>query len=313
MTPLVSVIIPAYNSGLYISEALKSVVNQTYSNIEIIVVNDGSTDNSEEKIRAFKDTRIKYFRQENRGQCFAANLGLSYSKGDFIKFFDADDIMNPEHLSENLKALENDENAVSSCAWGRFFEDDISCAKFIYEPYCQNMEPLQWIKTTMSAKYDMMPAWFWLIPRKVIQNSGGWDEKLTLNNDFEFSIRLLLNASYVYFAPNAKLFYRSGKQSSLSLTNSEKAYRSAILSARMGCSYLLKKEDSKEMRLLCANKYSFWLYNFYPNYPHLIKELEHEIKLLGGSDRKIDESFLMHKLQSIFGWKAARLIKYYLK
>ena len=284
-------------------------MNQSYFAIELIIVNDGSTDDSDKIIRTFSDSRVIYIQQNNMGQCVASNNGYKKSSGSLIKFFDVDDIMNPEHIEEQIKALGDNKNALSSCAWGRFFEGDINTVRFIPEENWKDMEPLKWLKSAMSRKYDMMPVWLWLIPRQVIERAGQWNETLTLNNDFEFSIRLLMHASYVYFAANAKIFYRSGRQTSLSSINSEKDYQAAILSSKMGCSYLLEKEDSKDMRLLCANKFSFWLYYIYPNWPNLIKELENEIDLLGGTNRKIDESALMHMLQKLIGWKAAKRFK----
>ncbi len=131
MQPKVSIIIPAYNAEKWISEALQSVINQTWENIEIIVVNDGSTDATEKVIQSFKDGRIKYFFQANKGQCVASNAGLSKATGDYIKFFDADDIMNSEHVEAQLKKLNGSKTSIASCAWGRFYNDDYTSASFV--------------------------------------------------------------------------------------------------------------------------------------------------------------------------------------
>lgn len=306
---LVSIIMPCYNAAAYLRQAINSVLCQSYSQFELIIVNDGSTDDSENIISQFTDIRIRYFYQQNRGQCFASNFGLSQAKGDYIKFLDADDLINPEHIEAMLKVLGKNQSSLASCAWAAFYGDDVKSARFVPEANWKDMEPLEWIKTSLSELYDMMPAWRWLIPRALIAECGGWDERLSLNNDFEFSVRLLLSANAVYFAPEAKLFYRSGQSDSLSGRHSEKAYTAAFLSAKLGCTQLLKKENSAAMRLLCANKYSFWLYQVYPFYPTLTRELEKEIKLLGGTNRKIDESPLMHTLQKWAGWKTARRLK----
>ena len=308
-TPLVSIIVPCFNSGPFIEEALYSLIAQTYKDIEIIVVNDGSTDESEANIIAVHDSRIKYYSQPNSGQCAASNFGLSKSSGEYIKFFDADDVMHPEHIEQQMNCLNGNSEALCCCAWARFYDNDITTAEFIAEANLRSLEPLEWIKCSMHGLYDMMPGWSWLIPRNVIEKAGGWDERLSLNNDFEFSIRLLLHSSFVYFENNAKLYYRSGQTVSLSGIASENAFRAAFLSTKVGCSQLIAVEESKEMRLLCANKYSFWLYQVYPYYPQLVAELEKDIALLGGTDRKIDESPLMHGLQKIVGWKGAKRLK----
>ena len=307
--PLVSIIIPVHNAGKYITQCLQSVLSQSWKHLEIIIVNDGSTDNSEDIIKSFRDDRIQYYCIPNQGQCKASNYGLAQAKGDYIKFLDADDLMNETHIESLLTTLDGSQTAIAFCAWARFYNDNLSSAQFIKELNWQNAKPLDWIKTTMSSLYDMMPGWLWLIPKKLIDRVGGWNDQLSLNNDFEFSIRLVLHSSSVLFSPESKIYYRSGNASTLSSISSEHTYQAAILSAKLGCANLLSKDNSPSMRLLCANKYSYWLYRVYPYYPALVKELEHEIKLLGGANRKIDESPLMRQLQNILGWKAAKRIK----
>ena len=98
--PKVSVILPVYNVAPYLDEALKSLENQTLKDIEIIAVNDGSTDNSEEILKKHQETdsRIRYFNQENRGQSAARNLAMKYAKGEYIYFMDSDDVIDIEAL-----------------------------------------------------------------------------------------------------------------------------------------------------------------------------------------------------------------------
>ena len=99
--PKVSVIIPVYNTELFVEEAIKSVLNQTLTDIEVIVVNDGSTDNSLKVIErlANTDSRIKKITQENQGQSVARNLGLNIAKGEYIYFMDSDDILKKDTLA----------------------------------------------------------------------------------------------------------------------------------------------------------------------------------------------------------------------
>jgi glycosyltransferase involved in cell wall biosynthesis len=307
--PFISVIVPCYNAEKYICEAIESVLAQTHTAFELIIVDDGSTDGTQHLVKAYGDERVRYIYQLNKGQCAACNRGIVEAKGDYIKFFDADDIVNPEHLSAQLAVLGDDPMAVASCAWARFYNSDPASALFKERDANQEEVPVNWLKHALSQRYDMMPAWLWLIPKTLLERAGGWDERLSLNNDFEFSIRLLLHASAVKHAQGAKLFYRSSNTQSLSSSRTEVTYQSAFLSAKLGCSYLLKQEDSIEMRRLCANKYLFWMYAIYPAYPALIKEMEAEVKKLGGGDRKIGgQSKLMHVLQRLVGWKIAKRI-----
>ena len=106
-SPLVSVIIPIYNVEKYLRECLDSVINQSYTNLEIICVNDGSTDSSGEIVQEYakKDCRIVYIEQQNSGQSIARNVGLERVKGEWIYFLDADDYIDLDCLEEMVSAL----------------------------------------------------------------------------------------------------------------------------------------------------------------------------------------------------------------
>jgi glycosyltransferase involved in cell wall biosynthesis len=104
----VSVIIPACNAGQFIEETLKSIFSQTHQHWEIIVIDDGSTDNTVTIINSFRSNRIKLISQENSGVAAARNKGLLYANGEFVVFFDADDLMSPDFLSVRVNALLND-------------------------------------------------------------------------------------------------------------------------------------------------------------------------------------------------------------
>jgi glycosyltransferase involved in cell wall biosynthesis len=104
--PLVSIIMPAYNAGDFIAEAIQSVLEQEHQHWELIIINDGSTDNTEEIVKSFNDDRIQYYSQKNNGVSAARNVGLDNMKGDFYAFLDADDIYTPINLSARLKVFE---------------------------------------------------------------------------------------------------------------------------------------------------------------------------------------------------------------
>lgn len=101
--PFFSVVIPLYNKENYIEATLKSVLNQTFKNFEIIVINDGSTDNSQQVVKTFSDDRIQVIQQNNQGLSASRNTGISYSKGNIIALLDADDIWNSEFLNTIYK------------------------------------------------------------------------------------------------------------------------------------------------------------------------------------------------------------------
>jgi glycosyltransferase involved in cell wall biosynthesis len=308
MPPKVSVIIPIYNEETYLAEALESVLGQTYRDIEIICINDGSTDSSAQILHRYGSS-ITVISQPNRGQCAALNAGLKIAVGDYIKFFDADDVMNPRHIELQVKRLAGREDAVASCEWGRFYDDNPQSAVFTPEPVWRDMDSLSWLKTSLKQKNDMMGGWLWLIPRGVLLKAGGWDERLSLNNDFEFSVRLLTNVGEVLFTPGARLYYRSGMAGSLANIKSEQAYRAALLSTRLGCGYLLSADSGDDVRKMCANRYQEWIYRIYPHYADVVAEASAMVKELGGSDRKMEGGRVFTLLRNLLGWRAAKRIQ----
>ena len=120
-TKLVSIIMPAYNGEIFIKEAVESVVAQTYSNWELIVVDDGSTDNTASIIKAYEDPRIRYVYQENRGQAAALNRGLDLARGDYITTLDTDDWFTNNSIADRVQFL-NQEHEI-----GVVYGDGIYC------------------------------------------------------------------------------------------------------------------------------------------------------------------------------------------
>lgn len=100
-----SIIIPAYNRAHLISSTIQSFLNQTYTHFEIIIVDDGSKDNTEQVVAAIEDTRLKYFKKENGERGAARNYGIKVAKGDYLNFFDSDDIAYPHHLETAHEAI----------------------------------------------------------------------------------------------------------------------------------------------------------------------------------------------------------------
>jgi glycosyltransferase involved in cell wall biosynthesis len=109
--PFFSVVIPLYNKADYISDCLKSALNQSFKDFEIVIVNDGSTDNSTSIVETFTSEKIKLFHQENSGASKARNNGVSFAKGTYIAFLDADDIWAPNHLEALKESIDRYPNA----------------------------------------------------------------------------------------------------------------------------------------------------------------------------------------------------------
>ena len=104
--PFFSIIIPVYNKETFLENTIKSVLQQSFTDFELIIINDGSTDNSESKIKSFSDPRITYLKKENGGVSTARNLGIEMAAASYITFIDADDYWYPNFLEEMVSSIE---------------------------------------------------------------------------------------------------------------------------------------------------------------------------------------------------------------
>ncbi len=130
---LVSIIIPAFNAEKYIKETLKSALGQTYKNIEVIVVDDGSTDKTAEMVKSFNDPRLIYIHQGNKGQSAARNAGIQKAKGEYIAFLDSDDLFLPQKIERQVEFLKNHPDCgLCYCKIYHFFSDKPQ--KLFYNP-----------------------------------------------------------------------------------------------------------------------------------------------------------------------------------
>lgn len=149
-TPLVSVVMSVYNAGDYLSEAIESILNQTYDNLEFIIIDDGSTDSSFATMQSYNDPRIKIFRQKNRGLQMALNFGIDQARGKYIARMDQDDISAPERIEKQVRLLEkNSRLAIAGTSfalvdeYGLFFSssyhldrpEDLKLEIFTRNPY----------------------------------------------------------------------------------------------------------------------------------------------------------------------------------
>jgi glycosyltransferase involved in cell wall biosynthesis len=124
MGPLVSCIIPTYNRAHIVGRAIQSVLNQTYKNIEVIVIDDGSQDNTQEVVLSIKDERVRYIRlHRNFGAAFARNIGIANARGEFVAFLDSDDYFLPEKIEKQVELMLKDES-IGVCYTEVYFEID---------------------------------------------------------------------------------------------------------------------------------------------------------------------------------------------
>jgi len=305
----VSVIIPAFNAGRYLTATLRALSLQTVSDFEVIVVDDGSVDDTVQVASQFPDRRVRVYSRSNVGQSAASNFGCSVATGQYVKFVDADDLLNPQHLQLQLASLQSHPRHVACCSWGYFRE---STTRFCIRSEIANADysdPLDWIVDSLSCDEGMMGAWRWLIPRAVWDACGGWNEELSLNNDFDLSIRVLLASSGVRFSAGAVYYYRKGVSGSLSGSVSRRSQESAYLTTLLGTRSLLQREDSPRIRRLCADRFQQWVFRFFPEFPDLVLQAEQQIQDLGGSRLQMQGGRLLRFLLPAIGWRNVRRLQ----
>ncbi|MGH7223717.1 MAG: glycosyltransferase family 2 protein [Gemmataceae bacterium] len=198
--PLVSVIIPCYNQARYLPSAIESTLAQSYAPIEIIVVNDGSPDDTEKVARAFGE-RILYIVRRNGGVSAARNTGIARAGGRFLKFLDADDHLHPEQIAWQMEALAGREDAVAVTAT-RVYRDG---------------KPQEHLDLLPTAK-ALLPDFFreyacgglkaWLLPATLVRAVGGFDESLRFTEDWEFLIRMGLQGAQLFTDQRIGCYYR---------------------------------------------------------------------------------------------------------
>lgn len=207
--PLVSVIIPCYNASVFIKETLESILGQSEREIEVVIVDDGSTDNSKEVISTCSDKRIIYTYQKNQGVSTARNKGLFFAKGEFIIFFDADDVMSNDFISERMKCL--NENAeidfVSGCV--KEFNKDreiINHTKGISKNGITEILLYEKKITTCPSNY--------MFRRKFItQNNLLFNNVLSSTADKFFLIQAILKGNTKNIGESGELLYRVSESS----------------------------------------------------------------------------------------------------
>jgi len=183
--PTVSVVLPTYNRAHLVGGAIQSVLDQTYRDFEIIVVDDGSSDNTEEVIKSFSDPRIRYVRhQENRGGSAARNTGIKLAKGEFIAFQDSDDEWLSEKLDKQIKTIKN----LNFIEWGGIY-----CGFYLVlnkrcvEKKATMVGNLK--RELLNEELDIGASSTLLFPIEVITEIGLFDETFDRHQDWEYLIR----------------------------------------------------------------------------------------------------------------------------
>ena len=213
--PFFSVIIPLYNKEQFITNTLKSVLNQTFTDFEVIIVNDGSTDKSLEKIAEFTDHRIQIYHQDNQGVSTARNKGIELAKAEYIAFLDADDIWKDNHLQSFFDVINKYSEAGLYC---NRYEIKINRKKVLKTQFDFENEfegyLTDFFKSSLINRVALTSAV--CIPKHVYDKIGGFDPQVSSGQDLDYWIRIALNFKVVISNNNTLTYITPYENKSLS-------------------------------------------------------------------------------------------------
>ena len=187
-TPLVSVIIPVHNAQNTLAKTIDSVLTQTVTDLELIVVNDGSTDETASVIQSYYDPRIIYIAQERLERCVARNMGASIARGSYLAFLDADDWWKPEKLEKQIPVLINNPNLGLVYCDVYYAEDPSQKILFRYGSHYKMYRGKVW--EPLFFRYNFIQSPTPIIPRHVFQQVGGFDPDLPPLEDWDLWLRI---------------------------------------------------------------------------------------------------------------------------
>lgn len=301
----VSIIIPCYNAARWLRQSVRSALEQTWPDKEVIIINDGSTDDSLALARSLASTTVRVLDQPNAGAAAARNAGLRLATGRYIQFLDADDLLAPDKIRSQISALAQAGDAVlASGPWGRFVAQP---EQALFTPR-DNWRSLTGVEFLESHWHDggMMPPAAWLAPRRLLDCVGPWDETLSLNDDGEYFARVMLASSGIVFCPEARSYYRSNIAGSLSGRKDAKAldslYRSTVSITR----HLLAAEASPRTRAAAGRAWMLTAFEVYPVRADLARAAERQARAFGARPERLPGGGRFQLASKALGWKLAK-------
>jgi glycosyltransferase involved in cell wall biosynthesis len=308
--PLVSILIPAYNAEKWIADTICSAIAQTWEPKEIIVVDDGSTDRTLAIARQFESDQFRVVASEHRGAAATRNQALSLSRGDYIQYLDADDLLAPDKIARQMEAvaLAPSKRTLFSGSWAEFWYRYYR-SEFVPSPLWCDLSPTEWLMRKMKLGVFMQTG-AWLVSRDLAEAAGPWDTRLLGDDDGEYFCRVLLASDAVRFVPESRAYYRRSGINCLSYIGlSDNKMEAQMCSMQLHIRYLLSLEDSERARDACITYLQNWLPFFYPNRPDLVKQAEGMAAALGGVLNPPQLSWKFSLFAALFGGQRAKRAK----
>lgn len=313
---LVSVVIPAFNAGKYIAETLDSVIKQSWPWIETFVVDDGSSDNTVEIARTYESDRLKVIVQKNSGACRARNQGLAMSKGQFIQFLDADDVISPDKIEKQVEILQNNPGYLGVSPTVHFMNgEDYLSMQPREESYWihDSDDPVDFLVKLYGGygKRWMVQTSAWLTPLSITKEIGPWNESLLLDQDGEYFARAVLASKGIRTTGGINYYRRFTLGGNISAkANKIENLQSALLALNLKGGYLGAKTQSDQFQQAMATLYQEIAINAYPQFPSLVTECEALVRRTGKKpDIPVLGGAIIEATKRLLGWKSAKQLR----
>ncbi|HVU15377.1 MAG TPA: glycosyltransferase [Candidatus Didemnitutus sp.] len=305
MKPLVSILIPAYNASQWLGLSIRSALDQTWPSKEIIVVDDGSRDDTLAVARAFEREGVQVVTQANQGAAAARNHAYALSRGELIQWLDADDLLAPGKIEHQMELRERcSPRALLSGPWGHFYFRTEK-ARFAPNALWHDLSPHEWLCRKMADGYFMQTA-TWLVPRSLSEAAGPWNTALLGDDDGEYFCRILLASDGVRFSPESRVLYREVIGNRLShVGRSTRKLEAHFHSMKLHIGYLRSLADDARTREVCVKYLQRYLFYFHRQTPAIVAEMEKLARELGGELHPPRTRAKYYWIQKLFGWNAA--------
>ncbi|WP_164735385.1 glycosyltransferase [Pseudoflavitalea rhizosphaerae] len=307
MLPLVSIIIPVYNSEKFLSGTIRSAMEQQWPNKEIIIVDDGSTDQSLAIAKSFSAPMVKVISQPNKGACAARNNGMANASGDYFQFLDGDDLISPDKISKQMQIFaESGDDIVVSSRWVRFYDEfppaDLQAP---VRPLDKDWpDPLEWLIASWENNW-MGQTSIWLTSRAVAEKAGPWNEELPINQDGDYFCRVLLNSNGIRHCSGPVVYYRSANSNSITGAKSYTKADKQLYSYKLYEEYVAQYLNRPGMKHALMKNYLSFIYHYYGQYPDLISKAKQYVRDLGYKKLGTAGGHRFQQLAKLIGFEKA--------
>jgi glycosyltransferase involved in cell wall biosynthesis len=304
MVELVSVLIPAYDAERWLAETIRSAVTQTWPNIEVIVVDDGSKDRTFLVAKAFEGASVKVVTQTNQGAASARNTALGLAQGTYIQWLDADDLLHPQKIAAQMKAAEaaEDRRVLLSGQFGTFYYR-AQKATFVRTALWRDLTPLDYLLTRFSDNACFQTG-AWLVSRELTDAAGPWTDVGSPDDDGEYFCRVVTKSTGLSFVREAKVYYRVGNPKSLANRRSRNATSALFASKEKSIRYLLALEDSPRTRAASLQVLQDWMFHAC-EYADVVADARTLAAELGGTLRRQKLKVRYKLIEWLFGYDVA--------